>query len=77
MSERADRLRAELDAVLAEEELADAMNAALDAYRADPTEEGRAVYRQAVEALAANRQEQRANRSTVTVVAESDESPEG
>lgn len=70
MSERAAQLRAQADAIEAEDDAADAMNAALDIYRADPSDENKAVYREAVENLAALRQVARADRTGLTVIAE-------
>lgn len=69
MSDRADRLRAEADLVEREDQLAEAMAAARETYRVDPSDANKAMYRAAVEELESARKLARAGRAGVTVVA--------
>jgi len=72
MSERGDQLRAQADAVDAEDMLAENKDAALEAYRANMNDETKAAYRNAVESLAALRQLARFDRpARLTVIADS------
>lgn len=70
MSDRADELRRQADAMDDEDRLAAVMNAALELYRWAADDTTKANYRAAVQALADYRQAARADRTGLTVVAE-------
>lgn len=63
---RADDLRALADAVEAEERLATEYEAALEAYRVDPSDDNRAAYKAAAQAVVDARQASRAEREGST-----------
>lgn len=64
---RADDLRAQADAIEAEERLAAEYEAAVEAYRADPTEAAKQAYKDAAQALRDARRTARSDRTGVGV----------
>jgi len=69
-ADRAAELRRQADLVEHQGELAARLDAAADAYRANPTDETRAEYNAASNQLRANRAAERADRPGMAVIAE-------
>lgn len=67
---RADELRRQADLLERHDEIAAAHDAALEAYRADPSEENKAAYRDMAAALQEWRAADRADREGLTVIAD-------
>lgn len=73
MASRADELRRQADLIDQQDAVTAGMVQALDAYRADPTDENKATYRSAVDRLQEARAVDRANRAGISVVTDHQE----